>query len=98
MRSGVDPLDARYVTAEAPHGRVHDRLDPLVVQGAELADRICHPDVLVPPQAVTIVLHVLSGQGENVLVHECRAEIADLNWPPYRFYCRHGASSASVIA
>jgi hypothetical protein len=41
---------------------------------------------------------MLGGQGENVLVHERRAEIVGLDRPPYRLNCRHGASFMSGIA
>ena len=47
----VDPLDARDAAAEAGRGRVDQRPDPAVADGAELLDRVAHARLLVPVAA-----------------------------------------------
>ena len=52
---GVDPLDPRDATAEPDDGRVDQRPEPGLADGAELRDRVRDSDVLVP-QALTQAL------------------------------------------
>src|SRR5262249_23646212 len=74
-----DALDARDVAAEPPHRGVDDRADALGRQGVELLYRVGDPDLLMPPEAVAVVLLVLGGQDEDVFMHEGGAEVVDVN-------------------
>ena len=83
---GVDALDAGDEAAKPRDGRVDDRADPAAAQTPQLLHGIGDAHVLVPvalAPGVPVVLQRLGVHDEDVLVHERRPQVGDVNCSAY---------------